>query len=130
MKVRIEKKEDGTYTAYNIGVPGLVAIGTGETAEEAKEDFRNSLEEMAELMTEGEKAQLLSEPEFVFDISSVFDFYPVINMSAFASRIGMNGSLLRQYKRGGVYISESQMVRIEEGIHQLGKELSSLSLTT
>lgn len=52
MEVRIEKQEDGSYIAYNVGVDGMVAIETGNTEKEAKEDFANSLEEMAEDMTE------------------------------------------------------------------------------
>lgn len=61
MKVKIEKQEDGTFIAYNVGVKGLVAIGTGKSVREAKEDFRNSLEEMADDMPEEERRNILSE---------------------------------------------------------------------
>lgn len=128
MDVKIEKQKDGSYIAYNVGIEGMVAIGTGDTVSEAKEDFRNSLEEMAEDMTDEEKARMITEPVFHFDISSLFEYYKVINMSAFAKMIGMNDTLLRQYKKGGTYISDSQIDRIEKGIHRLGEELCALSL--
>lgn len=64
MEVRIERQADGTYIAYNQGVPGLVAIGTGNSVEEAETDFNNSLEEIAETMTEEEKHAILTPPEF------------------------------------------------------------------
>lgn len=129
MEVRIEKQADGTYIAYNVGVKGLVAIGTGDTVAEAKEDFINSLQEAAEDMTDEKKARLITTPVFHFDISSLFEYYKVINVSAFARLIGMNDALLRQYKKGNTYISDSQIGRIEEGIHSLGKELCELKLS-
>ena len=129
MEVRIEKQSDGSYLAYNVGVEGMVAIGTGKSVAEAKADFSNSLEEMAEDMTAEEKTKLITEPRYKFDISSLFEYYKVINVSAFAKLIGMNDTLLRQYKKGGVYISENQIERIEKGIHSLGQELCELRLS-
>ncbi len=128
MEVRIEKQSDGSYIAYNVGVKGMVAIGTGESVAEAKRDFENSLEEMAEDMTAEEKEAMISTPVYRFDISSLFEYYKVINMSAFARMIGMNDTLLRQYKKGDTYISENQIEKIESGIHRLGKELCAVTL--
>lgn len=129
MEVRIEKQSNGSYIAYNVDVAGMVAIGTGETVAEAKADFENSLVEMAEDMTEEEKNQMITKPEYRFDISSVFEYYKVINISAFARMIGINDTLLRQYKRGGVYISDAQIQRIERGLHSLGEQLIALKLS-
>lgn len=129
MYVSIEKQEDGTYIAYNKGDDSMVLIGTGDTVAEAKEDFFNSIEEMGEGMTEAERREHLTEPEFHFDLSSLFEYYKVINISAFARMIGMNATLLRQYKRGGVYVSDKQVERIERGIHELGRQLCDLRLS-
>lgn len=129
MEVRIEKQGDGSYIAYNVGVNGMVAIGTGGSVREAKEDFENSLEEMKEDMTEEEISRIISVPEYHFDISSLFEYYKVINISAFAKLLGMNDTLLRQYKKGGTYISERQLKKIEKGIHNLGRELCELRLS-
>lgn len=62
MDVRIEKREDGSYIAYSVNAPGLVAIGTGRTVDEAKADFMNSLEELAEDMTAQERKEKLTPP--------------------------------------------------------------------
>ncbi len=131
MKVQIEKQDDGSYIAYNTTGNMLQLIGTGETVAEAKSDFMNSMQEMIESCKEDGEAiptALTEEPEFFFDVSSLFEYYSVINVSAFAKLVGINDSLLRQYKRGGTYISDAQLGKIEAGIHQLGKEFSSLRL--
>lgn len=131
MKVKIEKQSDGTYIAYNIGGVKVQLIGSGDTVVEAKEDFMNSVQEITESYAEDGvevPAELSEEIEFNFDISSLFEYYSVINISAFAKMVGINDSLLRQYKRGNTYISDAQLGKIEEGIHKLGKELSSLRL--
>lgn len=131
MIVRIEKQSDGSYIAYNTTGDNLQLIGTGDTVAEAREDFMNSISEMCESYVEdGEPVPqvLTEEPEFLFDVGSLFEYYSVINVSAFARRLGINDSLMRQYKRGGAYISDAQLGRIEEGIHQLGQEFSSLRL--
>lgn len=131
MKVKIEKQSDGTYIAYNIGGVKVQLIGSGDTVAEAKEDFMNSVQEITESYAEDGievPAELSEAIEFNFDISSLFEYYSVINISAFAKMVGINDSLLRQYKRGNTYISDAQLGKIEEGIHKLGKELSSLRL--
>lgn len=128
MKVRIEKQSDGSYIAYNKEAAGMVAIGTGATIGEAKSDFENSLNEMAEDMTDAEREKFITKPEYSFDVSSLFEYYKVINVSAFAGMIGINKSLLLQYKRGDTYISDRQLEKIEKGIHALGAELCALKL--
>jgi len=52
----------------------------------------------------------------------------MINVTAFAKLIGMDASLLRHHKGGGVYLSAKQVGRIEEGLHRLGRELSAVRL--
>ena len=56
MEIRVEKQKDGSYIAYNVDTDGMVAIGTGDSVTEAKEDFANSLEEMAEDVRPGNLA--------------------------------------------------------------------------
>lgn len=72
MKVVIEQEEDCTYIAYNTGGEHCVLIGTGDTVDEAKEDFFNTIEEVKESYVElGEAVpkELLSEVEFIVDVS-------------------------------------------------------------
>lgn len=127
----IEKQKDGSYIAYNTDEEGLSIIGSGDTVREAKDDFFNSVQETKSACEEAgivPPAALDEEPTFRFDVSSLFEYYNMINVSAFARYLGINEALLRQYKKGGTYISESQMKRIEDGIHALGHEFTQLRL--
>lgn len=96
MEVRIEKQKDGSYIAYNTSDEKFVLIGTGDTVSEAKEDFFNSIEESKEIYEEKGLPvpdELKGEPLFHFDISSLFEYYNMINVSAFARKIGIRPHL-------------------------------------
>lgn len=131
LNVTIEKQKDGTYIAYNTNDEGVTLVGTGDTVGEAKDDFFNSMYEMALACKENGIAvpeSLNEEPVFKFDIASLFEYYNMINVSAFARYLGINETLMRQYKKGDTYISENQLKRIEDGIHVLGEEFTRLKL--
>lgn len=131
MKVSIEKQADGTYIAYNTSGDKVTLIGTGETVAEAKKDFENSIAEVKssyEGRGEDVPEELREEVEFNFDISSLFEYYSVFNVSALARYLGINASLMRQYRKGDTAISDKQLEKIEEGIHKLGVELAALRL--
>lgn len=130
-KVSIEKQEDGTYIAYNANGDNYTLLGTGDSVKEAKADFLNSMQAFKEMEEEekGTAAPILTtEPDFKFDISSLFEYYSMLNVSAFARFLGINETLMRQYKKGNTYISDTQLQKIENGIHQLGAEFSKLKL--
>lgn len=127
LKVRIEKDDDGSYIAYNIEPDNLVLLGRGDTVQEAKDDFLNSIAEAKEC--EGVPSDYLEEePEFSFDISSLFDYFSMINASGLARYIGINPSLMRAYRKGDTYVSDKQLKKIEDGLHDLGNKLSSLRI--
>lgn len=126
----IEKGKDGTFGIYTPDINTTI-IGSGETVAEAKDDFQNSLKEIFESYEE-EGEELPDELkdvefEYKFDIASLFNYYNWINVSKFAQLIGINPSLMRQYKQGQ-YISEMQANKIEKGLRQIGEELISVSL--
>ena len=131
-KVSIEKQEDGSYIAYNTNVDGYTLLGTGDTVAEAKKDFANSMSEVAEVEKErlGEvPAVFTHEPDYKFDLSSLFEYYSMINVSAFARFLGINDAVMRQYRKGDTYISDTQLKKIEDGIHRLGNEFSRIQLS-
>lgn len=131
MIVSIEKQKDGSYIAYNKECDGFTALGTGATPQEAKEDFMNSIEEIKEVYLEKGDAMpdgLDSLPVFQFDLSSFFEYYPFINVTAFARSVGINDSLMRQYRHGGTYISDAQLNKIQQKIYNIGADFQSLRL--
>lgn len=129
MEITIEKQSDGSYIAYNTTGNKVTLIGTGDTVKEAKEDFYNSLEEVRSVYDPDQTPDELNEEiNFHFDLSSLFEYYSVLNVSAFARFVGINESLMRQYKKGDTYISDKQLEKIENGIHKIGEEFTQLKL--
>lgn len=126
--VTIEKDKDGTYIAYNVDESPYTLIGRGATVKEAKADFANSMQEIKESEEErkGAAAPILSAaPAFRF---SLFEYYSMLNVSAFARYLGINETLMRQYKKGNTYISDLQLQKIEDGLHRLGADFLGLRL--
>ena len=129
----IEKGLDGGYSVFPSDDIKSVIIGDGATVEEAKADFLNSFEEVVRFLQEDG----LPVPEdmqdvvfeFRYDLSSLFNYYSLFNVTQLAKRLGINPSLMRQYKSGKAYISDKQISKIEEGIHRLGQELISLKIS-
>lgn len=131
MIVAIEKQNDGAYIAYNTESEKFTAIGSGATIAEAKGDFFNSIEEMKVIYQEhGDEipAELLEDSIFRFDLPSFFDYYSFINVSAFAKMIGINSSLMRQYKKGDTYISNDQLEKIQNIVNTIGDDFQRLRL--
>ena len=131
MLVSIEKQNDGTYIAYNKESDEFTALGTGNTIAEAKEDFFNSVEEMKEVYQEnGDEvpAALMEKPTFKFDLASFFEYYSFINVTTFAKMIGINSSLMRQYKKGNTYISDAQLEKIQTFVDNMGTDFQGLRL--
>ena len=134
MKTRaiIETGPDGGFDIYLPDVEHHLFYGTGETVKEAKESLLDTYQEILDLYREEgkpvpEELQDL-EFEYEYDIASFFNEYNWINISALAKVIGMNKSLLYQYKKGNTYISHQQMKRIEKGVHELGKKMLEFSV--
>ncbi|MDR2359462.1 MAG: pilus assembly protein HicB [Prevotellaceae bacterium] len=127
----IEMGKDGTFSIFTPDIDHTI-IGEGDTVMEAKADFDNSVKEMMLSYTENGKAipeelQGISF-DYKYDIASLFNFYNWINVSKFAEKAGINASLMRQYKAGITYISDTQTNKIEETLHALGAELTAVKL--
>lgn len=108
----------------------LGITGYGSTVERAKKDFLSALEEVKESYGRKVPKELKGEFEFIYqyDIASIFEHFGSLDASSFAKKIGMNPSLLRQYKTGHAYASDKQKKRIEAGLHQLGRQLLNARL--
>lgn len=131
MQVSIEKQSDGTYIAYNTTGDMVTLLGSGNTVQEAKDDFKASFEAVKnsyENRGDAVPSELLETVEFKFDLASLFEYYSCLNIGNLAKFVGINPSLMRQYKQGNTYISEAQLLKIQAGINRLGAELERLRL--
>ena len=126
----IEKGEDGLFGVHAPELKNVI-IGSGETFEEAKKDFLEGYQEMVDTYIDDrlQVPEELKDVEFDYryDISAFYNAHPYLNVSKLAKRLNINSSLMRQYKQGQ-YISEEQVLRIQDGIRSVGQELSSVTL--
>lgn len=126
----IERGDDETYGVHSPELENVI-IGSGDTVAEAKEDFENSYNEVVECyIDEGRPVpnELIDiQFEYRYDLSAFYNAHPYLNVSKLAEHLHVNASLMRQYKRGQ-YISEEQVMRIQEGIRSVGRELATTTL--
>jgi hypothetical protein len=106
---------------------------TGENVEEIKSNVVMLLED--HLANEGatqvewQKITITDiNFDYQYDLSSLFEQFKVLNVSEIAIKAGVNKSLLLQYKRGLKHASQKQAKKIEQTIHDLGKELLAVSV--
>ncbi len=126
----IEKGKDGSYGIYTPKLKNTI-IGEGNTVEEAKADFLIGYQEMVDTYKEDGKPlpKELQDIEFTYqyDLAAFYEAHPYLNVRQVANFIGINDGLMRQYRRGQ-YISETQIMRIQNGIQSIGKELAGTVL--
>ncbi|WP_119079888.1 pilus assembly protein HicB [Chitinophaga alhagiae] len=107
--------------------------GYANTVPKVKADFQEAIKGYLEMdHEEGVNDPRLNngELEFVYkyDLESIFAHFGMLEITAFARRVGMNESLMRQYKAGLAKASDKQKKKIEDGLHELGRELQSARL--
>lgn len=61
--------------------------------------------------------------EFKYDLSALFEQFSYLKITNVAEKAGINASLLRSYVSGIKHASATQAKKIEDTIHQLGKDL-------
>lgn len=122
VKIIVEKTSTG-YSAYAEKYPVYT------TGADMKELVNNIVEALSFYFQEaGEKIAISRKHlNLTFSIPSFFQLYP-INVKQFASRIGMNYTLLSQYVQGRKKPSEKQTEKIVEGLQEVGKELSEVNI--
>jgi predicted RNase H-like HicB family nuclease len=125
----IEMGEDGTYTIFSSEINSVI-LGEGSSVEEAKKDFENSVKEVYALYEDNgeELPDDLKDVkfEYKYDLPSFFRCYSLLNASALARKIGINATLMRQYRRGIAPISQERVKTIEAEVNKLGRELTAV----
>lgn len=129
IEVFVEKTNDGTYWGTSQNFEGLVTT-FGGSLEELQKNFEEAFSDNLEIAKEtGESyADDYANVEFVYlmNISSFFELVPELKVSAIAKKANMNESLVRQYKNGIEVASQNQLKKIQEAVHELGRELLSV----
>ena len=130
IKAVIEKAEDGRFSIFTdnkIGAnrPG----GFGDTVEEAKEDFLESVEESCkDAVSDGFSVSLPVRIEYHYDLPSFFNHFDYLNVSRFARFAGINESQMRLYKTGRAYPCEKTTQKILHATLAIAGELSQVHL--
>jgi predicted RNase H-like HicB family nuclease len=121
IKMIVEKTDTG-YSAY---AAELSIFTTGRTIN----DLQKNAYEAVSLFFEEEGVQNRQDNiKFEVDFQQFFKHYNVLNAKFLAEKIGMNPTLLSQYVNGRKKPSKVQAEKIIQGIHQIGNELSEISL--
>jgi len=121
----IEKASDGGYGIYLPTIPGIGVVG--DTEEEAKMNLWEVINNIVDQCRKDGVEDCVNggklEITYRYDLSAFFKTYDIFNVSSLARTIGIDSSLMRQYKTGKTYISEARKQEMENGIHQLANEL-------
>jgi hypothetical protein len=129
IKAVIEKSEDGLFSIYTDTIPGV--YGSGLTEEEAKKDFNATLEEQAQYYCGKHGScpdwSLDRTVEYAYNLTGFFLAFPFINASEFAKAVGINPSLMRQYKNGIAFASEKQRQSIQQSYNKILKRMQSVT---
>lgn len=129
--VIVEASKTG-FGVYSDDLPGVT--GYGKTIDEAKDDLKSAIRDLIESYQEdGEPLPKWLTGDFTFeyqyDLVSLFDYFGIFDISALARKIGINPSLMRQYRSGlTTSISKKQKLKIEKGLHKIGEDLLSVRL--
>jgi transcriptional regulator with XRE-family HTH domain len=117
----VEKTTSG-FSAYSNDYP---VYTTGDSFTLLQ---RNAVEAV-NLYLEG-KSMVIDAENILFDIDlkQFFQYYRIINAKFLAKRIGMHETLLSQYIQGKRKPSEKQTMKILEGIREIGRELTNITL--
>ena len=131
MKVSVEKHEDGSYWGTVTEVPGVVT-SFGATLAELKINLEQAYADYYALAVELEEEfvqEIEAKPDFVYllNLKNIFQLLPEVKVSNIARKANINPSLLRQYKTGKTEASEEQAKKVLKAMHQLGKELLSIT---
>ena len=127
----VEKNDNGFYQiSCEQDLKGFHFGGFGNSVEEAKADFMESIDEALEMIAENSQEVPSEEIQVVFkyDLESFFNYFDWINVTQLARIAGINESKMRQYKAGLAFASDRTARKIMTTVHRIGAELQSAVL--
>ena len=129
--VTINVANDGFYCAYCDGYPTL--FGGGNTPDAAVEELKKTLR----LVKEDGKEAALIYPDWLdedFDIQTHWDvetmlryYSGIITPTALGKLSGIHPKQIGSYMHGKSKPRKAQIVRIENAVHQLGRQLLNIT---
>jgi len=128
IKIIIERNEDG-FWGYAENEKSIV--GGGETVQKCKQDVLDCIETLKELDRNNRPGFLDKEYELVykFDTPSLLNYYKGIFTNSALERItGINQKQIQHYASGHRSPRLEQRLKIENALHNLGKELLAVEL--
>ncbi|MDR0843803.1 MAG: hypothetical protein LBN71_01160 [Tannerella sp.] len=129
IKIIIEKSAD-YFDAYAENCDGI--WGAGETAEAAKVDALKGLELFVNSREKKELPAILQGEytiKFSYDTQSFMNYYNKLFSNVALERLtGINQKLLHHYSTGLKKPRLAQRKKIENALHELGKELLEVKL--
>lgn len=129
--VTINVAKDGFYCAYCDGYPTL--FGGGKTPDDAVEELKETLRMVKE---DGQEAALVYpdwlDDGFVFqthwDVETMLRYFSgIITPTALGNLSGIHPKQIWSYMHGKTKPRKAQVARIENAVHQLGRQLLQIS---
>lgn len=125
--VIIERGKDGLYSAYMDSDKFDFGLnGQGNTVDAALTEFYAVYEDMKALYNEEGKTIPSLDFDFKYDVPSFLDYYSkVFSKPALEAITGINQKQFFHYL-SGKNPNKTTVLKIQEGLHKLGKELSQV----
>lgn len=129
VKAIIERAGDGNYSVYmDADDMSYLITGTGKTAEEAIECFKNGYDDMKQYYAKNGKEFEEVEFEYVYDLSSFLSYFSKAFSLAGLSRItGINQGQLSHYVTGHRTPSKRTKEKMQHSIREFAEGLSQVN---
>ncbi|MDR0802047.1 type II toxin-antitoxin system HicB family antitoxin [Fluviicola sp.] len=128
IRIIIERSAD-SFGAYAENVDGI--YGARDTVEECKQSILDAIETVKTFDKDQIPSALLGKYEliFQFDTVSLLNYYKgIFSNSAFEHLTGINQKQIQHYATGHRKPRPAQRHKIENALHNLGKELLAVEL--
>ena len=124
----IERAADGTYSVFMDADMDYLITGTGKTAEEAIQCFKDGYEETKRFYAEEGLAFEQVEFAYKYDMASFLSYFSKAFSLAGLSRItGINQGQLSHYMTGRRTPSAKTVEKIQNSVHAFAKDLESVT---
>lgn len=124
----IERAADGTYSVFMDADMDYLITGTGKTAEEAIQCFKDGYEDTKRFYAEEGLEFEQVEFAFKYDMASFLSYFSKAFSLAGLSRItGINQGQLSHYMTGRRTPSAKTVEKIQNSVHAFAKDLESVT---